>query len=184
MSNNSKFTIYYQPCSSSYEYIKSITLSFSRLENEDNIYKKKLILEHKSKTRNAIEEYKMKEVHIGADKIKEKINKIDFNQEKKVCETNGLEDYFLIQYGDKKIETSNKEEIQYILDMFNFDNLMTITHKHYSYIKDMDEYTELTKILYSKIPHLKREDLIMVSSEFKFTDPYHIFQRMPYFEYD
>ena len=47
--NNKKFVIYYEPPRNKREYLKSITLTISRINPDDNTYKMKLIQEHISK---------------------------------------------------------------------------------------------------------------------------------------
>ena len=178
MENYAKFTIYYEPPTHIREFLKSVTFTVSRLNTNDNTYKIKLLQEHHSKTRENIEEYKMREIHIGAKEILDKINKIDFSKEYTPAIRNGMNDYFFICYGNKKIETSDKESIQYILDMFRFDELICITHKHYVYIKDMYEYLNLFNILSSKIGSLTGEQLATLSKLFKPSNPYLIFQSM------
>ncbi len=176
MAKQTKLIIYYEPAEGAYEYTKSFTLSFSRINEEDGTYKKKAILEHKSKKRQCVEEYKMKEIHTDAEKVLEKINKIDFEKEY-TKPTDGGEIYH-ISYEDKRITTGKKEEIIDILNAFNFDKLLAITHKHYEYIKDMDEYTKLLDILNSKLADLSGEQLKVLCRTFKEVNPYSIFQSM------
>ena len=176
MNKIDKLIIYYEPAEGTYEFTKSFTLSFSRINKEDNTYKKKAILEHISKKRNRLEEYKMKEMHTNADEIIAKIEKIDFN--KKYTKPTDTSETFCISYGDKQLITGKKEEIQKILQEFNFDKLLAITHKHYEYIKDMDEYTKLLDILNSKLADLSGEQLKVLCRVFKDVNPYSIFQSM------
>ena len=176
MTKFDKLIIYYEPAEDSYEFIQSFTLSFSRINKKDNTYKKKTILEHKSKKRNRVEEYKMKEFHIDADNILSKINKIDFDKEYTKPTDSG--ETYCISFGDKKLITGKKEENQEILDDYNFDKLLAITHKHYEYIKDMDEYTKLLDILNSKLCELSGEQIKTLSGLFKEVNPYNIFQSM------
>lgn len=176
--NNKKFVIYYEPPRSKREYLKSITLTISRINPDDNTYKIKLLQEHISKTRGVVEEYKMKEIHLGANEIIEKIEKVDFERNYSAACKDEKHDYFYISYGDKTIETSNIDDIEYILEEFCFNDLISITHKHYEYIKDMYEYTELVKILNNKINSLSGEQLATLSRLFKPSNPYLIFQSM------
>jgi hypothetical protein len=176
MSKIKKLIIYCEPAAGVHEYVKSFTLAFSRINKEDKVYKKKAVLQHNSKSRNCVEEYKMKEIHTDADVILDKIAKIDFEKEYSPI-VDGA-DKFYITYDDNKIQTSNKEEIQYILDLFNVDKLMNISHKHYEYIKDMDEYTILLDTLNSKLPDLDGNQIKTLSRTFKYTNPYNIFQSM------
>ena len=71
---------YYEPGAKN-PYTRTYTLSFSRIEEDSNTYKQKAILQHWSDKRGTLEEYKLKEVHIGTDKLMEKINRIDFDKE-------------------------------------------------------------------------------------------------------
>ena len=64
MNNVPKFMFYYEPGSKN-PYTRSYTLSFSRIDEESNTYKQKAILQHWSDKRGNLEEYKLKEVHIG-----------------------------------------------------------------------------------------------------------------------
>lgn len=176
MDNYNKLIIYYEPLEGSREFLKSFTLSFSRISKTDNTYKQKAILEHKSKIRNCIEEYKMKEFHIGAKDLLKKIKNIDFD--KKYTKPTKQTEYFCISYGDKKIITGDRSEIEEILNNFNFIRLSSITHKHYEFIKDMNEYTNLLDILNSKISILNRSQLFTLSKMFKQINPYILFQSM------
>lgn len=176
MAKQDKLIIYYKPAEGTYEYTKSFTFSISRINEQDDTYKKKIILEHISKKRNRVEEYKLKEIHINAKEIIAKIKEIDFNKTYTAPITNG--DEYDIIYGDRRISTGKKEEIQEILNAFNFDKLLAITHKHYEYIKDMDEYTKLLDILNSKLGELNGKQLSVLSSVFKDVNPYHLFQSM------
>lgn len=176
MTKFEKLIIYYEPAEGTYEFTKSFTLSFSRINEKDNTYKKKAILEHQSRKRNRVEEYKMKEFHINADDILSKIEKIDFD--KNYTQPTEISETYCISFGDKKLITGKKEEIQEILDDFNFDKLLAITHKHYEYIKDMDEYTKLLDVLNSKLGELSGEQLKTLCRVFKEVNPYSIFQSM------
>ena len=173
---NKKLIIYYEPEENVNEYIKSFSLSFSRINEKDGTYKQKAVLEHRSKTRGTIEEYKMKEFHTKASEILKKIEKINFKKEYSKP-VKGAE-YFCLIFGNEKIETSNYEEIKEILEDFSFMKLSAITHKHYRYIKDMNEYTKLMEILNGKISELNKDQLITLSDNFKNMDPYSIFQSM------
>lgn len=175
---NKKFLIYYEPARASYEYIKSASLVFSRMSNNDNLYKQKYVIEHKSKNRQRIEEYKMTEVHLGADKIREKIDSIDFEKIYPSPIRDDKHEYFYISYDNKIIETSDRESIVDILVMFRFEELLGITHKHFQYIKDMYEYIDLVKVLDSKISGLSKEQTVTLAKIFKPNNPYIIFQSM------
>lgn len=173
-----KISIYYEPARTSYEYIQSASLVFSRMNNDDNIYRQKYVLEHKSKKRQRVEEYRMIEVHIGADKVQDKMKKFDFDKIYPEAYKDEEHEYFYIVCGDKIIETSDRESIQDILDAFRFDELLKITHKHFEYIKDVYEYLDLIKILDTKISNLSRTRMITLVDNFKLINPYKIFQNI------
>lgn len=178
----SKLIIYYKPSKGYNNRIETFTFSISRIDIKDNIYKQKVIIEHKSSITGEIEEYKLKEIHLNAAQIIDKILSIDFNKNYPAPIFDNKHDYFLVKYDNKKIETSDKESIKYILDLFKIDKLMSITHKHYKYIKDMYEYTELVDILNTKNNELTGKQLITLAHIFKRVDPYDIFENMDYLE--
>jgi hypothetical protein len=173
MNNVSKLMFYYEPAGRN-PYTRSYTLSFSRLDPESNTYKQKAILQHWSDKRGNLEEYKLKEVHIGVDKLLEKIEKIDFDKKYSAPES-GKETIY-IYYGDRKIETSNVEEVRDILDMFDFFELYSITHRHYSDIKDMNEYIALKKTFDEKVQELSPEMQMNAIKVFRDNNPYKTFQ--------
>lgn len=176
MNEYPKFIIYYKPAGTG-KGVNALTLSFSRLSTEDNTYKQKLILEYTNEN-GQIEEYKIKEFHIGANEILEKIDNIDFSRfyiNKKEYDD---QDYILIKYGNKKIETTDKKQVDDILNLFKFNDLMHITRKHFKYIKDMYEYVDLVNILNSKLNSLSGKQMAKLSHLFSHEDPYRIFQSM------
>ena len=173
MNNVSKLMFYYEPAGKN-PYTRSYTLSFSRLDSESNTYKQKAILQHWSDKRNNLEEYKLKEVHIGVDKLLEKIEKIDFDKEYSAPKSG--EETMYIYYGDKKIATSNIDEVRDILNMFNFFELYSITHRHYGDIKDMNEYIALKKTLDEKVKELSPEMQVNAIKVFRDNNPYTTFQ--------
>lgn len=175
MSNYSKLIIYYHPSEKEKSKIKSLTLSFSRLNDENDTYRQKLILQQN--INNKIEEYKIKEFHLNAEKIKEKIRKIDFEREyDKVNDL--LEEYYLIKFNNKEIKTNNHNQIKYILDIFNFDDLMQIQHYHYKYIKDMYEFVSINNLLNAKAISLDKPQMLKLVEILKVEDPYRIFRNM------
>ena len=171
-----KLTIYYKPQENKGEYVKSFTLSFSRINLTDNTYKQKAILEHRSKNRNRIEKYNLKEFHIGANELVRKFDKFDF--EKEYSKPEKEKDYFCITYKDKEIETSNYEEIKSFLEDLDFLSLVSITHKHYPFIKDMYEYAALSNILSEKMLKLNGKQMMALINIFKNSDPYVVFSNM------
>ena len=176
-----KFIIYYQPPSVELTGLKSLTLSFSRLDEETNTYKQKLIAEAKDES-GIVQKYKISEFHIGLDKIQEKINAVDFNQSFDKPEHNSTSPIFLIKYDDKKIETSNYNQVKEILELFRFSEMINISRKHYHCIKDLYEYLELQDIIQEKCkrlsPSLKSVYFSLIQDE----DPYKTFQNMGWLE--
>ena len=173
MNNVSKLMFYYEPGAKN-PYTRSYTLSFSRIDSESNTYKQKAILQHWSDKRSNLEEYKLKEVHIGTDKLLEKISRIDFDKPYSAPKTG--EETIYIYYGDKKIATSNLEEVKEILKDFNFLELCSITHKHYGDIKDMNEYINLKRTLDRKVMELTPEMQASAIRIFRENNPYTTFQ--------
>lgn len=168
---------YYEPNKGNKK-VRSYTLSFSRIDKESNTYKQKAILQYWSDTRNAIEEYKMKEVHIDAHKLLEKINKIDFN--KTYTKPNETSDKLYICYNGKQLVIGDLKEIEDVLNDFNFFNLYKISHKHYKYINDMNDYTKLKIALYKKGETLTIEEQVLLDNLFKESNPYNLFQNISY----
>lgn len=183
MKNYTKFTIYYEPAKINHEHVESATLAFSRLNTQDDTYKQKFVLEQKSKDGTRIEEYKMKEFHVGVHALLENIkNNIDFDKSYPAAIHDKAHEYFYISFGDKFIETSNRDSIQSILDAFQFDKLLSISHEHYKSIKDMYEYITLFEILNKKTMNLSAERMITLANIFKTKNPYQIFQSMGWLE--
>lgn len=180
MSKYTKLIFYYEPDEVQKKNIRSFTLSFSRIDAECDTYKQKAILERVSEKDGKIEEYKMKEVHIGAKELLKKIDKIDFNKSYTKCEPGGEKLY--ISYGDKHIETGSPDEIMSILNEFSFFNLFSIPYQHYEFVKDMNEYVKLVDILYKKLLNLNDSNKMFLIKNFKLGDPYKYFQNIPYLE--
>jgi hypothetical protein len=180
MDKISKLIFYFEPKQSCGLRTRSYTLSFSRIDKKSNIYKQKAILQYWSEERNTIEEYKMKEVHIGADILFEKIKNIDFNRT--YTPPNDNSDKLYICYNGKQITIGNVKEVEDILNEFNFFDLYKISHKHYNHIKDMNEYIILKKILYKKAEDLSIEKQVLLDDIFKSTNPYVLFQSIPYLQ--
>lgn len=169
-----KFQIYYSPKNNLDVY--SFTLSFSRINEDDDTYKLKIIKEIK-KNSFQIETYKIKEFHFNAKEIINKINQIDF-EEKYDSYCNG-DDMYYIQYEDKKITTSNKQQIEYILDLFNFDELYNINISQYDKIKDVYEFIKLNRLFLHKISKIESNDLFLDLYEFYLNkNPYKIFENL------
>lgn len=173
-----KLLIYYKPSRQDMPDILSITLSFSRLNPVDNTYKQKIIIERVDE-HGEIKKIKMKEMHVNVEKIFEKIKEIDFDKKY----TNNIDDdeTFLIQYVDKRIYSSKREEVADILALFSFDELVKIPIYHYDIIKDMYEYTELVKALEKRKEELSDEHRVMLDIVFKI-DPYDVFEHIYYLD--
>lgn len=116
--NVDKFQIYYKPKDSN---IESFTLRISRINKETNSYKYKVIKEILN-NENKIETYKIKEYRNNVEDILNKIDKINLDNIKNENLINN-EELYCICLGNKKIITTNKNEIQYILDLFDFEKL-------------------------------------------------------------
>lgn len=178
MDNISKLMFYFEPSQKNNSRVRSYTLSFSRIDKDNNVYRQKAILQYWSEKRNILEEYKMKEVHVGAKELYEKIKKIDFTKQYSSPKDNG--DKLYICYEGKQLLIGDLQEVKDILEMFNFLDLYKISHKHYNYIKDMNEYIELKNILYKKAKELSIEEQTVLDNLFKENDPYKIFHNIPY----
>ena len=179
MSNFKKLIFYYEPGNiNSGKYTRSFTLSFSRLDNDCNTYKQKAILEYFSNQTGKVEECKMKEVHIGTDKIMEKINKIDFEKEYSSPREN--DEKIFISFGDYKIETSDIDKLHDVIADFNVFGIMNIHPNHYKFVKDMNEYTALLNAMYTKLPELDSSEQKFMLNYFINNDPYKCFQNIPY----
>lgn len=121
-----KFQIYYKPNDS---IIESFTIKYSRINKETNSYKYKLIKEiHNG---NKIETYKIKEYRNDVNDILNKLEKINIDNIKNESFYYDNNELFCICLDDKKIITTKKENIQYILDLFNFDKLFNLDIKEY-----------------------------------------------------
>ena len=179
MSNISKIIFYYEPGNKK-KYTSSFTLSFSRINEETDTYKQKVILQHWSEKRNQLEEYKMKEVHFGAKQLIEKIQKIDFTKQYESPKSG--EEMLFISYGDKKIYTGDMDAVKEVLDLFQLLELADITHRHYEYIKDMYEYIALKKLMINKSSTLSAGKRECLNDIFRNYNPYKTFQSISYLD--
>lgn len=180
MDNIYKLTFYYEPSRKNKRGVRSYTLTFSQIDEETDTYKQKAILQYWSNSRGVVEEYKMKEFHVGVKQLIEKINKIDFNKQYSNPTLDGEKMY--IYYKDKQILVGDMSEIQDVLNIFNFFNLYKISHKHYDTIKDMNEYTKLKSALYKKAESLTIKEQALLDGLFKRNNPYITFQSIPFLQ--
>ena len=172
MEQTKKFQIYYAPHNKE---VDSFTLSISRINDKDDTYKLKLIKEIKKDFK--IETYKIKEFHIQASCIIAKLNNIDFNKKYDKCQTN--QDTYCIKLDDNKILTSHKEQIQYILDLFQFDELYAINIVQYPQIKDVYEFIKLNKLFLHKISNVKNnEKFLSIYDYYLNKNPYKVFENL------
>ena len=178
MDPNKKLIIYFEPSQNELPGVISITLSFSRISEKDNTYKQKLILQHLN-DRGLVDKYKIKEFHVGADKIIKKIEKIDFEGKYDENSTEENAETFLIKCDDKVIYTSNKEQLSEILQLFNFNEVINIPKEHYSHIVDVYEYLELMKILKNKRKDLNDKQKVILDN-IVYNNPYDAFYRLSY----
>lgn len=118
------FQIYYQPGKNSDSDIKSISLKLYEFDVPHSCYRKKIVLEKGDK------KYKIKKYTGGIVPILNDIATINFDAYEKET-VNYDDEYYMIRFGDKKIETNNKAKIQSILSDFNFDLIET---------EDLSEY--------------------------------------------
>lgn len=170
-----KFQIYYEPKRSD---VRSFTLAISRLNETDDTYKFKIIKEIKKDI--TVETYKIKEFHIGVKEIVEKIAQIDFDVDYDF-DKEGKEMYY-ISADDKSIKATNKEQIQYILDLFQFDDLYNINVIQYPQIKDVYEFVILNKIFIHKMSQVSDETFSRVYDFYIHKNPYKVFENMNYLE--
>lgn len=173
MEKINKFQIYYKPTNDTN--IVSFTLSISRINTIDNTYKLKLIKEVKNDYK--IDTYKIKEFHLNVDTIIEKLNIIDFN--KKYDNYIEKEDVYCIKLDNNKIMTSNKNQIQYILDLFDFESLYNINICQYDKIKDIYEFVKLNNLFLSKVLKIKDDKQFMSIYDYYLNkNPYKIFENL------
>ena len=171
-----KFQIYFashtEACKT--EHLSSFTLSLSRINEQTNTYKLKLITEVANPSSLQATTYKLKEFHMNARKVISLINKIDFTKDYGKVDTN--KDLYCIKFEDKKIMTSDKEAIMEILKVFHFDELMAIPVNQYSKIKDVYEFLTFTELFMTYSQDLSDEQFERVYDYFLNKDPYKVFE--------
>ena len=165
------FQIYYEPKKSD---ISSFTLAISRLNETDDTYKLKIIKEIKNGIK--VDTYKIKEFHIGVKNVTNKIKQIKFEASYDKCQKG--KDIYYISVDDISISTSNKKQIQYILDLFQFDDLFNINVIQYPQIKDIYEFIKLNKIFIHKISEVSDETFAKVYDFYLHKNPYKVFENM------
>ena len=84
----------------------------------------------------------------------------------------------MIKFNNKEIKTNNHNQIKYILDIFNFDDLMQIQHYHYKYIKDMYEFVSINNLLNAKAISLDKPQMLKLVEILEVEDPYRIFRNV------
>ncbi len=169
-----KFQIYYEPKKSE---TRSFTLAISRLNETDDTYKFKIIKEVKNGLK--VDTYKIKEFHIGVKEVLNKIAQIDFEKEYDSYKNGAM---YYISVDDKSITTNNKEQIQYILDLFQFDELLSINVIQYPQIKDVYEFVKLNQLFIHKISQVNDETFSRVYDFYIHKNPYKVFENMNYLE--
>lgn len=122
MSN--KLQIYFQPAVGTSD-VKSFTLSCSRFDEEKNQYRRKLTLE------KGEYKYKIKKYCDNLDKLLHILELMDLSDRPMETNIPKDKDLYYVKFDDKFTQTSNKAEIQDILDLFEFDKEM---------MTDLDEY--------------------------------------------
>lgn len=166
-----KFQIYFEPHNNN---VFSFTLSISRINEMDDTYKMKIIKEVKTPSKTYT--YKIREFHLGIQEIKEKIDKIDFT--KKYDKYIDGEMYY-IRVDENYILTSNKEQVKYILDLFNFEDLFNINVLQYDKIKNMYEFIKLNSLFVKKVSNIQDSDKFLKLFDYYINkDPYKIFENM------
>lgn len=170
-----KFQIYYEPKKSD---IRSFTLAISRLNEADDTYKFKIIKEVKNGLK--VNTYKIKEFHIGVQDIIKKIAQIDFQKEYDSSESG--KDMYYISADDNSITTSNKNQIKYILDLFQFDEIFNINVIQYNQIKDVYEFIKLNQLFIHKISKVSDETFSRVYDFYLHKNPYKVFENMNHLE--
>jgi hypothetical protein len=174
--NIDKFQIYFKPNedASEPEGVISFTFSISRISLKDDTYKLKIINEIKEDFKQKT--FKIKEFHFNASEIIAKIRTIDF--EKEYDPQNPSKDVYFIKFGNKKICTSNKEQIQYILDLFQFDDLYGLNVLQYEDIKDVYEFVKLNKLFKTKVLCLDNDKYYKVYDYYLHKNPYKVFENL------
>lgn len=177
MNSHPKFIIYYTPDKEDMPDIVSITLAFSRINEEYNVYKKKLIVEKIDENGN-VKKHTMTEMHTGVSELLQKIESVDFDKPYDKI-TDADEERIFIQYGDKKIYTPNIDQLFETLSLFDFWLLVEIPCEHFDIIKDMSEYAELlvsSGLAYAELNEKQKKmyyNILMKS-------PYDIFEHLGY----
>lgn len=157
---------------------ENYTLSISRIDEVTNTYKLRVIYEHFNKISLENEKLKIKEFHLGAKDVLEKINKISFEREYSFDINSSS--YYQISFDNKKIKTTNKEEILDILNDFGFLEILKISSKEYLYIQDMYEYIKLKKLFLEECSKLTEEEIMKISEAFDNNNPYEIFEHISF----
>lgn len=157
---------------------KDYTLSISRIDELTNTYKLKVIYETFDGDTMKYEKTKIKEFHIGAKEIIDKIEEIDFS--KKYNFEKNSNSYYQISLGDKKINVSDKKEILDILDSFNFIEITNITPNECKYIQDIYEYLKLKNLFMKKCAKYSEADILKINERFSTENPYDIFENISY----
>lgn len=154
--------------------------SITRIDEKTNTYKLKFIFAEYNQKTFSYDKYKIKEFHIGIERILSKIEKIDFEKkfESKVDENL---DFYQISFGDKEISSNNKEDLEEYLDFFNFLEICKISKNEYPYIKDINEYIVLRDILLDKCKDLEQDKLQKIIDLLTNTNPYDIFENFENF---
>lgn len=174
MDKTNKFQIYYAPKNKKNDI--SFTISFSHIDENDNIYKLKVIKERKSKTSINVNTYKIKELHFNTTELLQKINKIDFS--KKYDKEDISKDIYYIKYNNQEIITSNKSQIQEILDIFRFDELYNIPITQYNQIKNVYEFLDFNKLFRDKSKNLNNDKFMSIYDYYLNKNPYKVFENL------
>lgn len=180
MDPNKKLLIYFEPSPENMPGVISITLTFSRMNKENNTYKQKLILQYLN-DKGLPEKCKIKEFHVGADKVLEKIEKIDFEAKYDEPSNDENAETFMIKLDDKIIYTSDRKALSEILQLFNFEEITNIPKEHYKHITNLYEYLELMRILKNERKSLTPEYNKILNRILE-NNPYDAFYRISYLE--
>lgn len=111
-----KLQIYYEPGDNSEHQFKSLSVKYSEFDEENNTYKKKIVLEKNG------EKYKIKQ-YLDFASIKPFLYSLNLDNytSSGVQEDSG---YFYIKFGEQRFSTSNKEDIREILEWAGFDEIL------------------------------------------------------------
>lgn len=171
MKTYNKFQIYYKPDERN---SSSFTLSISRINEEDDTYKIKIIREISTPSKTYT--YKIQEFHFGVQGIKDKINQVDFDREYDKYQNGAM---YYVKADEDCFYTGNKKQIQYILDLFQFDELFRINVLQYDKIKDMYEFLKLNDLFVEKVTNIQDTEKVMNLFDFYVTqNPYKVFENM------